>query len=114
MQPARRKIDGHDTATDAILHDEIHGKIFDVKLGVVFKRLLIERMQHGVPGPVGSRASPLRRSFPVMRGHATERSLINSTIFSPRERHAVMLEFGYGIGGFLAHVFDRVLITEPV
>jgi len=80
----------------------------------VLERLLVQRMQNRVAGSVGGRAGALRRAFTVMRGHPAKGALIDLAFFGARKRHAVMLEFDDGRGGFFAHVLDRVLITEPV
>src|SRR6516164_2858812 len=64
--------------------------------------------------PVRSAAAQVRCAFPVMRGHAAERTLIDLALLGTRERHAPMLELVHRGGRIAAHVFDRVLVTEPV
>src|SRR5437016_13502180 len=49
-----------------------------------------------------------------MHGMATERPLINQAVLGARERHAEMLELDDRFHRVSAHVFDRVLVAEPV
>ena len=114
MQSARGQVYGNDTAASAVLHDQVDSEVFDKKLGIVCQRLLIERMQHCVTRAIGRCAGALCRALTIMRGHATKRALVNSTFLGTRERHTVMLEFDDGIGRLLAHVLNRILVTEPV
>src|SRR3546814_18313178 len=79
------------------------------------QRLLIQRVQHGMTGTVGSGAGALRRwAFTVLRRHATKRTLINLAFRGARERHTVMLKLDDRGDGFTCHVLDRILVTEPV
>jgi len=72
------------------------------------------RVQHGVAGAVGGGAGALRGALAVMRGHAAERALINLAVFAARKRQAPMLEFVDRVRRVAAHIFDRVLVAEPV
>ena len=65
-------------------------------------------------GFIGRRASPLRRAFAVIRGHTAESALINLAFRRPRKRHAVMFQLDHRRHRFPAHVFDGVLIAQPV
>ncbi len=114
MQPAGRQVDRNDAATRAIFHDQVDGKVLDVKLGIVLERLLVKRVQHRMPGAIGRGASSLRRALAIVRRHAAERPLVNAPVLGPREWYAVVLEFDDCVGRLLAHVFDGILITEPV
>ena len=65
--------------------------------------------------PVCCRASALGgRSLAESRRHAAERALVDFALLGARERHAVVFQLDDGIDGGGDHVFDRVLITEPV
>ena len=64
-----------------IIHDQIKGEILDKEGGVMFKRLLIQRVQNGVACAIGCRAGSLCSAFAVMRGHTPERALINLAVF---------------------------------
>ncbi len=114
MHRAVRHIDGHDATALAVLHDQVDGEIFDEELRFVTQRLLIQRMQHRVAGAVRRCASTLRGALAVVRRHAAEGTLINATVVSTRERHAVVLEFDHRARRFFAHEFDGVLVAEPV
>src|SRR5262249_52871526 len=72
------------------------------------------RMQNRMTGAVGGSASALGGAFAVIRGHAAEWTLIDFAFGRAREWHAVMLELDYRLHGVLAHIFDGVLIAEPV
>src|SRR6267154_569896 len=67
-----------------------------------------------MPGAVGGRAGALRGPLAVMGGHAAERALIYLTLFGARERHPPVLELVDRGRRIAAHIFDRVLVAEPV
>jgi hypothetical protein len=109
------EIDGdHAAATAVVVHDQIDGEIFDEKLGLMAQRLAIHGVQHGVAGAVGGGAGALRGALAVMRGHAAERTLIDLAVFTARERQAPMFEFVHRLRRGAAHIFDGVLVAEPV
>ena len=112
--PSRHVEREHAAAGAVGIHDQIEREVFDEELRVVLERLLIQRVQHGVAGAVRRGAGALRGAFAVMRGHAAERTLIDLARVGAAERHAVVFEFDHGGGRVLAHVFDRVLVAEPV
>ena len=89
-------------------------KIFDEELGGVAQRLAVHGVQHGVAGAVGGGAGALRGALAVMRGHAAERTLVDLAVVAARERQAPMLELVDRFGRAAAHVFDGVLVAEPV
>ncbi len=102
-------------AVGAVLHDQVDGEIFDEEGRVVFEALLIERMEHGVAGAIGRRAGALHgRAFAHILHMATERALIDRPVIIAAERHAGMFEFVNRMRRLAHHVFDRVLIAEPV
>ena len=106
---------GDHAAALAIFHDQVEREIFDEKVGVVFQALLIERVEHGVTGPVCRRAGALgRRAIAHILGHATESPLIDFALVRPAERHAEMFELVNRRRGFAAHIFNRVLVPEPI
>jgi hypothetical protein len=81
----------------------------------MLERLPIQRMQHGVAGAVGGGAGALRGAFAIVRGHAAERTLVDLAVFlAARERHAPVLQFVNCRRRVAAHVFDGVLVAEPV
>src|SRR6516162_5467895 len=65
-------------------------------------------------GAVGGGASALRGTLAVMGGHAAEGPLINLAVLPARERQTPMFELVDRLRRAAAHVFDRVLVAEPV
>ncbi len=78
------------------------------------ERLLVQGVQNGVAGTVGGGAGALGGAFAVVGGHAPKRALVNLAFLGARERHAVMFEFDDRRDRLAAHVFDGVLVAEPV
>src|SRR5258708_34199954 len=87
------ELERHHAAAAALVHDEINREVLDKKLGRMLERRAVERMQHGVPGAVGSRASTLGGAFALMGGHPAERPLVNLAFPSARDGPAPVLEF---------------------
>ena len=105
----------HAAAAAVLVHDQVDREILDEEFRIVPQRLAIHRVQHGVAGAVGGRAGALRGALAVMRGHAAERALIDLAVFlAARERQAPVLQLVHGGRRVAAHVFDRVLVAEPV
>jgi len=71
-------------------------------------------MQHRMSGAVGGSASALRDAFTEFCGHAAERTLIDFALGSAAEWYAVMFKLDNGGDRLAAHIFDRILIAEPV
>ena len=65
-------------------------------------------------GAVGGGAGAHRRLLAVFLHVAAERALIDTAVFGPAERHAVMFQFVNRRDRLAAHVFDGVLIAQPV
>ena len=107
---------GDDAAAGAVLvHDQVDGEVLDEELGRVAQRLAVKRVQHGVPGAVGGGAGALRgRAFAEVGGHAAEGALVDLAVLGAAEGQAVVLELVHGGGRVAAHVFDGVLVAEPV
>ena len=81
----------------------------------MLQALAVERMQHGVARPVGGRAGPLgRRAVAELGRHPTKRTLINLAFFRTAEWHTELLQLQHGGGRFTAHIFNGILIAEPV
>ena len=79
-----------------------------------FRHLLIQRVQDGVAGAVGGGAGAHRRRLAVILHVAAERALVDAAVLGAAERHAVMLELVDRRDRLAAHVFDGVLVAEPV
>ena len=115
MQRAVVELERDDAAADAlVVHDQVDGEELDVEFGRMAQRLAVHRVQHGVPGAVGGGAGALRLALAVVHGHAAERALVDLAVLGARERHAPVLELVDGLGRVAHHVFDRVLVAEPV
>src|SRR5690606_3374676 len=87
---------------------------FDEKLRTGSDVTLVQRVQQGVTGPVSGGTGALHGLFTEVGRVATKRTLVNSAIRVAIERHAEVFEFVNGMGCFTAHVFNRVLVAEPV
>ena len=101
-------------ARAVVVHQQVGREILDEELSVMLQRLLVERVQDGVAGAVGRRAGALGGAFAVMGGHAAEGALVDLALGRAREGHAVMLQLDHRGHGLAHHVFDRVLVAEPV
>ena len=99
----------------AVFHDEIEREIFDVEVRVILQALLVERVEHGVAGAVSSRTGALHRgAFAHILHVAAERTLVDRAIVVAAERHACVLQLINSGRRFTHHIFDRVLIPQPV
>ncbi len=116
MDRAVVEIDRDDAAAAAlVVHDQVDGEILDEEFGRMAQRLAVHRVQHGVAGTVGGGAGALRGALAVMGGHAAERPLIDFAVFlAARERQAPMFQLVDRFRRGAAHIFDSVLIAEPV
>ena len=106
----------HDAAAHAfIVHDQVEREVFDEELHVVAQALLVQRVQHGMPGSVGRGAGAQRgRTVAVFRHVAAERTLVDPPVLGAAERHAVMFQLVHRGNCLAAQVLDRVLVAEPV
>ena len=97
------------------LHDEVQREIFYVEVGVVLQALLVERVEHGVAGAVGGGAGALHRRARAHILHVSpERALIDGAVLIAAERDAGMFQLDHRGRRLAHHIFDRVLIAEPV
>ncbi len=81
MQAPAGEFDGDDAPTTSLFHDQVDREVLDIELCVVLERLLIKRMQHGVPGAIRGRTCSLCGSLSESRRHTTEGSLVNLAVF---------------------------------
>ncbi len=115
MQRAVVELERDDAAADAlVVHDQVDGEELDVEFGGVAQRLAVHRVQHGVTGAVGGGTGALRLALAVVQRHTAERALIDLAVLGARERNAPMFEFVDRCGRVAHHVFDGVLVAEPV
>ena len=104
----------HAAAGALVVHDQVDGEELDVEFRGVAQRLAVHGVQHGVAGAVGGGAGALRLALAVVQRHAAERPLIDLAVLGARERHAPVLELVDRLRRVAHHVFDRILIAEPV
>ena len=105
----------HAAAAAIIVHDQVDGKILDVELGRMAQRLAVHGVQHGMAGAVGGGAGALRGALAVMRGHATERALIDlAVLLATRERQTPVFQLVDCGRRIAAEIFDGVLVAEPI
>ena len=104
----------HASTCPVVIHDEVECEILDEELCLVFEALLVQRVQDCVAGSVGSGTCSVRRTVSVMGGHAAEGSLVDFSCVGTGEGYAVVLEFDYCGPGLATHVFNRILVPEPV
>src|SRR5207248_11023409 len=97
-----------------VVSDQVDSEKLDVELRGVAERLAVHGVQHGVAGTVGGGAGALRLTLAVVQRHAAEWPLIDPAVFGARERYAPMFELVDGFGRVAHHIFDRVLIAQPV
>ncbi len=116
VQCAILEVPGHHPAAGALLvSDQIESEILDEKLCIIAHALLIERVDDRVTRPVGGGAGAHRRvALAVVLHLAAERALIDPPVLGARKRHAKMLELDDRGDRVATHVFDRVLVAEPV
>ena len=110
------QIPRNDAAADTVVvHDQIEREELNEELRVKPQRLLIERMKNRVARPIRRCASSMRRRTLAKLGrHAAERALIYLALFRPRKRHAVVLKLHDCRKRLAHHVFNRILIAQPV
>ena len=96
-------------------HDQVDREIFDEEVRVVLQALLVERVEHRVPGTVGGGAGALhRRAFAHVLHVAAEGTLVDRTVLVARKGHACVLQLVHRLRGFAREIFDRVLVAQPV
>ncbi len=115
MQRTVVEIPGQQAAAGAIVvHQKIKREIFDEELGAVLHALLVERVQDGMPSAIGRGAGALRHVLAITNGLAAERTLVDLALGGTREGHAEVFQLQHRGYRLPAHVFYRVLVTEPV
>jgi hypothetical protein len=113
--PVRDVPGDHALALAVLGHDEVDGEVLDEELGVSPHRLAIERVQDGVPRPVGGGAGALHRRALAELGHvAAEGALVDAAVLGAAEGHAVMLELDHGGRRLAGQVLHGVHVAQPV
>ena len=109
------QLEAHDAAHCALgVADEIDGEILDEELTLRLQRLAVKRVQDGVPGAIGGGAGALGHALAEVSRHAAERALIDLARLGAGEWHAPMIQFIDRFRRVATHVFDRILVSEPV
>ncbi len=104
----------HAPAGPLVVHDQVEREVFVEELHLVLQSLLEQRVQNDVSGAVGGGAGAVGLALAVADRLAAERALVDPAFRRPRERHAIVLELVDRGGRVLGHVFDRVLVAQPV
>lgn len=105
----------HNTTAFIAFHDEVHGEVLHKENAIVTKSATEESMKHRVASSVSDSAAAVSLStLSEVCGLASESALVNLTLSSSRERHAVGLEFTNGDRGLTSHVLHCVLVSKPV
>jgi hypothetical protein len=114
VQGSIRQAPRDDPSAFAVSHDEIKNEILDEKLGSSSEGLPVQGVDQSVSGSIGCRARTRDGAFAKIAHVAAERPLVNPAVIGARKRHACVLKFDDGRDGLPTHVFDCVLIAEPV
>lgn len=108
-------VEGGDTDTLAILHDQVKSEVLDEEVGVVAKRLTVEGVKHGVSSSVGGGGTSVSlATLAVVERLTTEGTLVDLAILGSGEGKTEVFELNDGTRSLTAHVVDGVLVTEPV
>ena len=93
VESAILHVEGDDTNTLTILHDQIQSEVFDEKVGVVSERLTVEGMQQSMPSSVSSSSTTVcLTTLSVFERLTTESALINLSLLRPREGYTEVLK----------------------
>src|SRR5665213_1080696 len=114
MQRPVHQRPSHDAAALAVDHDEVEHEILDEKLSSDAQGLPIECVEQSMPRAVRRCASARDRVLAEVAHMSAERPLIDFSVFGAGEGHPRMLKLDHRGSGLPAHVFDSVLVAEPV
>ena len=81
---------------------------------LVLQTLLIERVQNGMAGAVGGGAGTTRHRLAIVKRMTAKGTLIDLAFLGPREGNAVVFQLDNRRDGIATHIFDRILVAEPV
>ena len=114
MDAAILEAPGEHAAAGLAVHQQVEHEILDEELGLALQALLIERVQYGMAGAVRGGGRAMRGLLAVVERMATEGPLIDLARLGAREGHAHMLELDHRRNCLAAHVFDGVLVAQPI
>src|SRR5688572_14635047 len=80
----------------------------------MLQALLIKCMQYCVASTVGCSTCSLGKSLPVTQHLATEGALVDLAAFRSAKWYPVMLKFEHRGHCLTAHIFNCVLVAEPI
>ena len=112
VQAAFGEVQRDDAPADAVLHDQVHGKVLDEELRLVFQRLLVKGVQTWRARSGRRRRKSLRGAFAVVGGHTAECALVDAPVVGAGKGHTEVFQLDDRRRGLLAHVFDGILIAS--
>lgn len=86
-------VEGNDTNTLAVLHDQVQGEVLDEVLGIMAQGLTVEGVEDSVASSVGGSGATIRLStLAELEGLTTKGTLINLAFLGSREGDTIVLE----------------------
>lgn len=90
-------VEGNDTNTLAVLHDQVQREVFDEILRVMSQRLSIESVENGVAGTISSGSATVSlATLAELEGLSTESTLVDLAFLRSGERDTIVLELCLG------------------
>jgi hypothetical protein len=90
-------VEGNDTDTLAVLHNQVQGEVFDKVLRVMSQGLAVECVENGVAGTVGSGgASVSLATLAELERLSTKGTLVDLAFLRSGEGYTVVLELSHG------------------
>jgi len=108
--------ESNDSAAAAlVVHYQVKREVLHEEQALVLQRGPVQSVQHSVTRPVCCGGTPIRlATLAKLETLTTESSLIYFSFLRPREWKTVSLKLQDGFRSFATHVFNGVLVTEPV
>ena len=104
----------HHTRHRPVGNQQVHHLVFIIEQNIVLDALLEHGLQDHVPGSVGGVAGAADRLAGDVVGMPAKGALGNPTVRRSRERQPHVLQVIYGLHGFIAHKFNRVLVAQVI
>jgi hypothetical protein len=93
VEGAVLEVEGNDTDTLAVLHQEVDREELDEEVGVVAERLAVEGVEKSVAGTVGSGGAAVGlATLAELERLTTEGTLVDLALLGTREGDTVVLE----------------------
>ena len=90
--------------------DQVERHPLHEEVGFGLDVLLVQRVQHGVAGAVGSGAGALHGLLAIVGGMAAEGALVDRAVGVAVERHAEVFQFDHHVRSLAAHELDGILV----